>query len=70
MDEPEAIAVVLGVEQRQLLTAVDPVGGFVEIEHDARRHRSDAAANRSINPSPLRPSSRHDRAFSRRDKVA
>ena len=42
MDGLEAIVVVMGVEQRQLLAAVDPVGGIVDVEHDARRHRIEA----------------------------
>ena len=35
VDRLEAAAVVIGVEQRELLTAVNPVLGVVDVEHDA-----------------------------------
>ena len=35
MDRLKAAAVVVGVEERELLAAVDPVLGVVDIEHDA-----------------------------------
>jgi hypothetical protein len=34
----------MGVEQRQLLAAVDPVLGVVDVEHDAVRHLGEAVA--------------------------
>ncbi len=34
----------MGVEQRQLLAAVDPVLGIVDVEHDAPRHLGEAVA--------------------------
>ena len=44
VDRLEAAAVVIGVEQRQLLTAVNPVLGVVDVEHDATRHLFEAVA--------------------------
>ena len=35
VDRLEATAVVIGVEQRELLTAVNPVLGVVDVEQDA-----------------------------------
>jgi len=35
VDRLETAAVVVGVEQRELLSAVNPVLGIVDIEHDA-----------------------------------
>ncbi len=46
MDGLEAIVVVMGIEQRELLSAMDPVGVIVDIEHDARRHRIEAVTER------------------------
>jgi hypothetical protein len=40
----ETAAVVVGVEQRQLLAAVDPVFGIVDVEHDPLRHLREAVA--------------------------
>ncbi len=40
----QAVAVVVGVEQRQLLGAVRFVPGVVDVEHDALRHRHPAVA--------------------------
>src|SRR4051812_18235356 len=37
VDRQEAVGVVIGVEQRQLLAAVDLVAGVVDVERDARR---------------------------------
>ena len=44
MDRLKAAAVVIGVEQRQLLAAVDPVLGVVDVEHDATRHLLETVA--------------------------
>ncbi len=44
VDGLEAVAVVMGVEQRQLLAAVDRVVGIVDVEHDAFRHAGEAVA--------------------------
>ena len=44
VDRLEAAAVVVGVEQRQLLAAVDPVLGVVDVEQDAPRHLLEAVA--------------------------
>jgi hypothetical protein len=38
MDRLKAAAVVIGVEQRELLAAVNPVLGVVDVEHDALGH--------------------------------
>src|SRR4051794_21166196 len=39
VDRQEAVGVVIGVEERQLLAAVDLVAGVVDVERDARRRR-------------------------------
>src|SRR4051794_14266713 len=39
VDRQEAVGIVVGVEQRQLLAAVDLVAGVVNVERDARRRR-------------------------------
>ncbi len=44
MDGLEAIVVVMGVEQRQLLTAVDGIVGVVAIEDDACGNALEAGA--------------------------
>jgi hypothetical protein len=44
MDGQEAPAVVMRVEQRELLTAMHLVLGVVDIEHDALRHLGEAVA--------------------------
>ena len=44
MDRLEAGAVVVGVEERQLLLAVHGIVGVVDVEHDARRRAGEAAA--------------------------
>ena len=44
VDRLEAAAVVVGVEQRELLAAVNPILGVVDIEHDAPRHLFEAVA--------------------------
>ena len=44
VDRQEAAAVVMGVEQRELLPAVDPVLGVVDVEHDAPGHLFEAVA--------------------------
>ena len=44
MDRQEAAAVVVGMEQRQLLLAVNPVLGVVDVEHDPARHLREAVA--------------------------
>ena len=69
VDGLEAIVVIMSVEQRQLLAAVDGIAGIVDIENDALRHPLEAGENRSIRESPMRASSRHDGAFSSRDSV-
>ena len=43
-DRLEAVFVVMGVEQAQLLAAVHRVEGVVDIEHDALRHLAERAA--------------------------
>ena len=40
----ETVIVIMGIEQAQLLAAVHPVEGVVDVEHDALRHRSKRAA--------------------------
>ena len=44
MDRQKAAAVVVGMEQRQLLLAVNPVLGVVDVEHDPVRHLLEAVA--------------------------
>ena len=44
VDRQKAAAVVIGVEQRQLLAAVNPVLGVVDVEQDAARHLLEAVA--------------------------
>ena len=44
VDRLKAAAVVIGVEQRQLLAAVNPVLGVVDVEQDAPRHLLEAVA--------------------------
>jgi len=44
VDRQEAAAVVIGVEQRQLLAAVDPILSIVDVEHEASRHFGEAVA--------------------------
>ena len=44
MDRLEAGAIVVCVEQRQLLLAVNRIVCVVDVEHDARRRSSEAAA--------------------------
>jgi len=38
VDRQKAAAVVVGMEQGQLLTAVNPILGIVDVEHDPARH--------------------------------
>jgi hypothetical protein len=38
VDRQEAAAVVVGVEQRELLAAVNAILGIVDVEHDPLRH--------------------------------
>ena len=58
----------MGVEQCQLLAAVDGIRGIV-VEHDALGHALEAVAKQIDHRSPMRASSRHDGAFSSLDKV-
>jgi hypothetical protein len=51
----EAAAIVMGVEQRELLAAVNPILGIVDIEHDPLRQLSEAVADRSAALSGSRP---------------
>ncbi len=44
MDRQEAAHVVMRVEERQLLLAVDGIDGIVDVEHDARRYGPIAGA--------------------------
>ena len=44
VDGLEAIVVIMGVEQRQLLAAVDGIVGVVDIEHDALGNALEAGA--------------------------
>jgi hypothetical protein len=44
VDRQEAPAIVVGVEERELLAAVDAVLGVVDVEHDAMRHLLEAVA--------------------------
>ena len=44
VDRQEAAPVVVGVEERELLAAVDPVLGVVDVEHDPARHLGEAVA--------------------------
>jgi hypothetical protein len=44
IDRQEAAAVEMGAEQRELLAAVNPALGVVDVEHDAPRHLFEAAA--------------------------
>ena len=43
-DRLEAVIVIVGIEQAQLLGAVHPIEGVVDIEHEARWHRPKRAA--------------------------
>ena len=42
VDRQKAAAVVVGMEQGQLLTAVNPILGIVDVEHDPARHLVEA----------------------------
>jgi hypothetical protein len=44
LDRQEAAAVVVGVEQRELLAAVDRIAGVIDVEHDPPRHLGEAVA--------------------------
>ena len=44
VDRQEAAAVIVSMEQRELLAAVDPVLGVVDVEHDAAGHGVEAVA--------------------------
>ena len=44
VDRQEAAAVVVGMEERQLLLAVHPVDGIVDVQNDAPRHLRKAVA--------------------------
>ena len=44
VDRQEAAAVMVGMEQRQLLVPVHPVQGVVDIEQEAPRHLLEAVA--------------------------
>jgi hypothetical protein len=44
VDRQEAAAVVVGVEQRELLAAIDPVRGVVDVEHEASGQVVEAVA--------------------------
>ncbi len=55
MDGLEAIVVVMGVEQRQLLAAVNGVVGVVDIENDARRNALEAGAKQIDHRQPHAP---------------
>jgi hypothetical protein len=44
MDRLEACAIIVRVEQRQLLLAVHRIVGVVDVEHDARRRPGEAPA--------------------------
>ena len=46
MARHKAAAVVVGMEQRQLLLAMLPVLGVVDVEHDPARHLREAVAER------------------------
>ncbi len=42
VDGLKAVLVMMGVEQRQLLAAVDGIRGVVDVEHDAARNAGEA----------------------------
>ena len=44
VDRQKAAAAVMGVEQRELLAAVNPILGVVDIQHNAPRHLVKAIA--------------------------
>ena len=44
VDGLKAVPVIMGVEQRQLLTAMDGIGGIVDVENDAARNAPEAVA--------------------------
>ena len=44
VDGQEAAMVMMGMEQRELLVAVNPIQGVVDIEHQAPRHDREAVA--------------------------
>src|SRR5215813_3825514 len=43
-DRLEAVIVVIGIEEAELLSAMHSVEGVVDIEHDALRHRPERTA--------------------------
>jgi len=55
VDGLEAIVVVMGVEQRQLLAAVDGIIGIIDIKHDALRHGLEAGAKQIDHRQPHAP---------------
>ena len=70
VDGLEAVRVVMGVEQRQLLAAVDGIGGIVDVEGDAGGNTLEACEEQIDHRQPhARQRRAHDGAFSRRDRV-
>ena len=70
VDRQEAVPAVVGVEQRELLAAVDPVLGVVDVEHDARAApRSKLSQNSSTMAAIIRLSAVTVGRFSSRHMV-
>ena len=65
----EAVFVIMGIEQPQLLAAVNGIEGVVDVEHELLRHLSERGAVRSIIVRPMRSSERASGTFSRRESV-
>jgi len=66
VDRLEAAAVVVGVEQRQLLPAMNPVLGIVDIEHDAPGNLPKLSQNTSTIAAIMRLSATGPGRFSSR----
>ena len=70
VDRQEAVPAVVGVEQRELLAAVDPVLGVVDVEHDpAAAPRSKLSQNSSTMAAIIRLSAVTVGRFSSRHMV-
>ena len=69
VDRQKAAAVVVGVEERELLAAMGPVLGVVDVEHDPARHLSKLSQNSSTMAAIIRLSAVALGRFSSRHMV-
>lgn len=65
----EAVFVMMGIEQAQLLAAVDSVEGVINVEHNALGHCGKLSQYRSTIARPMRNNARVSGRFSRREMV-